>query len=274
MTQIGIAQAFSKWRAHKWIQRPGFCHGQKDLAPGAFSHPGVSQTFKWGWKNAVPSQIIFLSRPQSRVVAGPGVANLLHTQKSSNSTQGTYCANLDHAHLDGFTVCIPQLLWKGFHVSVSLLPDNSLPSSCSGWVSKLHLRSSTPSAESAASWSMWGYVQGQKLQVPHWAHPHSGHDPQGMTCSCPVDLAFGTLGEVDSSLCSPGRTKCNARQASGRTQQSLSELEYSFQHPSLTGWVRTAAWAWFFSGTEKFCPYLSSFLFVFDLFFTLPENGT
>lgn len=217
------SSGLSERRAHKWIQGPGLCQGQRDLAPGAFSHPGVSQTFKWGWKNAVPSQIIFLSRPQSRVVAGPGVANLLHTQKSSNSTQGTYCADLGQPHLDGFTVCILQLLWKGFPVPVSLLPDNSLPSSCSGGVSKLLSRSSTPLSRCRASSLL---EHGGLCRAGEAVRTALSSSTQGS--GCPVDLAVGTLKEVDSSLVL--LEEQNARQASEGTQQSLSELEYSFQH--------------------------------------------
>lgn len=35
-----------------------------------FSYPSVFQTFKWSWRNADMSQVIFLSRPQFRISGG------------------------------------------------------------------------------------------------------------------------------------------------------------------------------------------------------------
>lgn len=41
-----------------------------------FSYPRVFQTFKWGWKKAVVSQVIFLRRPQLGVARGTGLTNI------------------------------------------------------------------------------------------------------------------------------------------------------------------------------------------------------
>lgn len=90
-----------------------------------FSYARVFQTFKWSWKNAVASQVIFLSRPQLGVTGGMGVANI-YTHRSPNRAQGHRSA--DRGHLLPLMVlpsALFTLLWKPLHEPASLQTTKS-----------------------------------------------------------------------------------------------------------------------------------------------------
>lgn len=80
------------------------CCGGRLGSPRLFSYPGVFQTFKWSWKNAVGSQVVFLSRPQLGAVGGRRLQRSTHISPPG-AHKGTYCAELALPLPDGFTIC-------------------------------------------------------------------------------------------------------------------------------------------------------------------------
>lgn len=139
-----------------------------------FSYARVFQTFKWSWKNAVASQVIFLSGPQLGVTGGTGVATI-YTPRSPNSAQGHHSADGGlRLPLMVLPSALFTLLWKPLHEPASLQTTKSrerlsLPLSlylsinCSAFQTLLF---HCPGLESEASCEMQRYLLSGTCPAP------------------------------------------------------------------------------------------------------------
>lgn len=183
MTQIGILQAFQSevfvcvyFGSRAWPSAESL--GSLRL----FSYSRVFQTFKWSWKNAAASQVIFLSRPRPGGCRGDRNRRRIRTNvPPAQRTRAPLCRPAPPAP-DGFPIRAPQSpLETSSRASLSRQPG---PGTHSPFLSVVSVCKLFRFQDSPVSWPWFGseascatqrYLQSADLPSP-WLSSSSGGD--------------------------------------------------------------------------------------------------